>query len=141
MSAAMSASAAATARATLQSLEQKLEVEVKEFRALREEGLKHASLRTQLVTQVQENELVKKELDLLEPTANVFKLTGPALLKQDLSDAKSNVASRLQLLKTEMEHVEKKLTELEKKQEDKKKRVMEMQALRQRLLNDLEKSK
>lgn len=47
-------------------------------------------------------ELVFKELDLLEPTANVYKLTGPALLKQDLGEAKTNVDSRITMLKAEM---------------------------------------
>jgi prefoldin beta subunit len=41
-------------------------------------------------------------MDLLEPSAGVFKLVGPVLIKQDLADAKGNVDKRLQYLNDEM---------------------------------------
>jgi chaperonin cofactor prefoldin len=90
------------------------------------------------MTQQNENEIVKKvyrvcsrtdalpltqELALLEPNANVYKLTGPTLLKQDLSEAKSNVDKRLQYISEESKRLEAKFKELDKKQEEKKNRV------------------
>lgn len=43
-----------------------------------------------------------QELDLLEDDAPVFKLIGPVLMKQDLEEAKQNVAKRLELIEREM---------------------------------------
>ena len=43
-----------------------------------------------------------QELDLLEDEASVFKLIGPVLMKQDLEEAKQNVAKRLELIEREM---------------------------------------
>ncbi len=45
---------------------------------------------------------VFQELDLLEPSADVFKLTGPVLVKQELSEAKQNVDKRLKYISDEM---------------------------------------
>lgn len=49
-----------------------------------------------------ENELVLKELELLEEDANVYKLVGPIMAKQDLEESKTNVKSRIQYLDTEV---------------------------------------
>jgi prefoldin beta subunit len=42
-----------------------------------------------------ENNGVKEELNLLESDANVFKLIGPVLVKQDLEEAHQNVSKRI----------------------------------------------
>lgn len=55
-----------------------------------------------LMSQYNENDMVLKELKLLEPEANCYKLTGPVLLKQDVDEAKSNVEKRLQYIGDEM---------------------------------------
>lgn len=41
-------------------------------------------------------------MDKLESTANVFKLIGPVLVKQNLQEAKDNVEKRIKYIKTEM---------------------------------------
>lgn len=41
----------------------------------------------QLVSQLHENEMALEELNILEDDADVFKLIGPALVKQDKGDA------------------------------------------------------
>lgn len=43
-----------------------------------------------------------QEMDLLDDDAEVFKLIGPVLVKQDVSDAKATVNSRMDLLKREL---------------------------------------
>lgn len=55
-------------------------------------------------------------MDLLEDDAKVFKLIGPALVKQDLSDARENVTRRIKYLEdqikghgTELQDIEKKM--------------------------------
>lgn len=43
-----------------------------------------------------------QELELLDDEANVYKLVGPALIKQDLVEAKSNVSKRVEYIQNEM---------------------------------------
>ena len=43
-----------------------------------------------------------QELDLLEEDAVVYKLVGPVLVKQDLTDAKATVQKRLDYITKEM---------------------------------------
>lgn len=43
-----------------------------------------------------------QELELLEDDANVFKLIGPVLVKQDLAEAKANVNKRLEYITAEL---------------------------------------
>ena len=45
---------------------------------------------------------MKDELNLLETSANVFKLVGPVLVKQDLDEAKQNVNKRIDYISGEM---------------------------------------
>lgn len=46
------------------------------------------SARQQLDSQLNENKMVKEVMDTLGDADNVFKLVGPALIKQDVSEAK-----------------------------------------------------
>lgn len=48
--------------------------------------------------------MVKKELDIVSEDANVYKLVGPVLLKQEKNEATGNVAKRLDFIKKEMYH-------------------------------------
>ncbi|CAM9602074.1 unnamed protein product, partial [Laminaria digitata] len=73
-----------------------------------------ADSRSQFYQQANENGMVKQELDLLEDEAPVFKLVGPVLMKQDLEEAKQNVAKRLELIEREMAKVSKAIEEKQK---------------------------
>lgn len=46
--------------------------------------------------------LAMQELELLDDDANVFKLIGPVLVKQDLAEAKANVNKRLEYITAEL---------------------------------------
>ena len=50
--------------------------------------------------------MVMEEFKLLDDDANVYKLVGPILAKQDLTEAKENVQNRLT-------HIEKSVAEFE----------------------------
>lgn len=67
------------------------------------------SSRQQLETQFQENDIVLKEFKTLKDDAKIYKLTGPVLLPQDLSEANMNVEKRLEFIRKEIEQVEKKI--------------------------------
>ena len=56
----------------------------------------------QLTAKWNENELVLWELELLEPESNVYKLVGPIMAKQDLTESKGNVKERIKFLDGEM---------------------------------------
>ena len=43
-----------------------------------------------------------QELDILEEETNVFKLIGPVLVKQDLLEAKTNVAKRIEYISADL---------------------------------------
>ncbi|KAF0684118.1 Aste57867_23905 [Aphanomyces stellatus] len=91
------------------ALAQQADAEMAAYRALQEEVTVLANQRQLYAQQQNENSMVKQELDLLDDNAKVFKLVGPVLLKQDTSEAKSNVSKRLEFIQKEMEKVEKKL--------------------------------
>ncbi|KAF8724559.1 hypothetical protein HU200_020820 [Digitaria exilis] len=83
---------------------------------------KNHQVRKQYTIQVGENELVLKarirrprfltcyvwfdrvwqELELLDDGANVYKLIGPVLVKQDLAEAKANVKKRIEYISAEL---------------------------------------
>ncbi|CAM9950524.1 unnamed protein product [Pylaiella littoralis] len=75
-----------------------------------------AASRGQFYQQANENGMVKQELNLLEDEAPVFKLVGPVLMKQDLEEAKQNVAKRLELIEREMAKVSKAFEEKQKEE-------------------------
>ena len=72
------------------------------YRALQADMQKLGNTRQQLISQVNENGMVKQELDLLDDSATVFKLVGPVLMTIDLEEAKENVAKRVEFIETEI---------------------------------------
>ncbi|XP_067882190.1 prefoldin subunit 6, partial [Heterodontus francisci] len=67
------------------------------------------------------------ELDLLESTNTVFKLIGPVLVKQDLEEAKSTVAKRLEYINGEIKRYEGQMRDLEKKLEQHRETLAKLQ--------------
>ena len=49
-----------------------------------------------------ENEMALKEFQMLEEDANVFKMIGPVLVKQDSKEAQENVKRRLEYFKVSL---------------------------------------
>lgn len=74
-----------------------------------------------------------QELDLNQEEDAVYKLIGPALIKQDLDEAKSNVAKRLEFIATELNRLEDKLKSLEEKRARKQSQIMRLQKEAQEL--------
>ncbi|KAJ0735238.1 putative prefoldin beta [Helianthus annuus] len=63
------------------------------------------------------------ELDLLNDDANVYKLIGPVLVKQDLAEANANVRKRIEYISAELKRLDSTLQDLEEKQNSKKEAV------------------
>ncbi|KAI5305499.1 hypothetical protein KEM56_004269 [Ascosphaera pollenicola] len=99
-----------------------------EFTQLQTELAGIVTARERLESQLQENQAVKKEFDTLDDEANIYKLVGPVLLKQETPEAMHAVEARLGFIEKEMyvgaalarERVEKQIKELEEKCEQKK---------------------
>nr|CAB3472376.1 unnamed protein product [Digitaria exilis] len=63
------------------------------------------------------------ELELLDDGANVYKLIGPVLVKQDLAEAKANVKKRIEYISAELKRMDRTLKDSEDKQNSKKESV------------------
>ncbi|OSX68155.1 hypothetical protein POSPLADRAFT_1052284 [Postia placenta MAD-698-R-SB12] len=83
--------------------------------------------RQRLDAQLSENELVKKEFAQLTKENTVYKLIGPVLVQQDQAEAKSNVETRLDFIRSEIKRVEAQLKDLDEKSEKKKAELVEVQ--------------
>ncbi|KAF9813955.1 hypothetical protein IEO21_05391 [Rhodonia placenta] len=83
--------------------------------------------RQRLDAQLSENELVKKEFAQLTKENTVYKLIGPVLVQQDQAEAKSNVETRLDFIRSEIKRVETQLKDLDEKSEKKKAELVEVQ--------------
>lgn len=86
--------------------------------------------RQQFAHQDTENQLVKRELELSDADAAVYKQIGPLLLQQELGDVTDNVKKRLEFIAGEIEKVDR---QLEAKQVEQKALVEKIQGLQQDL--------
>ncbi|KAL0800311.1 hypothetical protein Bca101_055486 [Brassica carinata] len=86
----------------LRDMQRDLEARANDLAKIQKEIAKNHQLRKKFTIQLGENELVLKELDLLEEEANVYKLIGPVLVKQDLAEANANVRKRIEYISAEL---------------------------------------
>ncbi|CAI0548516.1 unnamed protein product, partial [Linum tenue] len=84
---------------------------------------KNHQVRKKYTIQLGENELVLKELELLKEEANVYKLIGPVLVKQDLAEANANVRKRIEYISAELKRLDATVQDLEEKQNSKREAV------------------
>ncbi|CAD8108094.1 unnamed protein product [Paramecium sonneborni] len=111
----------------VQMLQSKIEDESKVLQTLQREMQKYVEGRQKLIEQSHENEMVKKELDLLEPEAKVYKLIASVLVQQTLQESKENVSKRLDFIGKEFKKVEDLIKENTNKQIAKKTSIQKMQ--------------
>ena len=104
----------------LQSERERLQVLTKEFQ-------KCVSTRQQFDAQLNENELVLSEFNRLKSSAEVFKLVGPVLVKQEVTEAISTVKKRITFIKDELERCDKNISASEEKQSNSREALMKMQ--------------
>ncbi len=74
-----------------------------------------------------ENNLVKKELALLDDEDVVYKLIGPVLVQQETGDAKIQVDSRIEMINKEIKKLEKNYQINAKKIEENKNKTADIQ--------------
>lgn len=105
----------------------KLADEIAKFNNLQKEYQKVCTTHQQLDEQLNENKIVKQEFDLLDESSAVYKLIGPALIKQELKEAKDNVQNRIKYISTEMKKQEELLKRIEKQQLEQKEVIGKLQ--------------
>ncbi len=91
------------------------------------------SSRQILDSQLNENKLVKEEMDALDTEAKVFKLIGPALVKQDVIEAQQNVDKRIAYITGEMKRQDDLIAEIGKKQNEERETFQTIQIQLQKL--------
>ena len=103
------------------------------LQAVQKEYSKTLADRQTLDSQLNENKQVKEELDLAPDGAKVFKLIGPALVNQDLGEAKGNVEKRISYIAGELKRKDEQLAALDKKQDESREKMQEVQNQMQKL--------
>lgn len=104
-----------------------LEVQLNMYRTIQKEIAKVQSNISTAGTQILENEMVLKELDVLEDDAAVFKLIGPVLVRQELVEVKNNVGKRVEYIKNDIGRLEGNVKKFEKQQEEVKQEISKLQ--------------
>ncbi|TRY72695.1 hypothetical protein TCAL_03394 [Tigriopus californicus] len=74
----------------MEIMQAKMQEEVEALQTLQKQSSQALTARQTLDSQLNENQLVKEEMDALEEGAHVFKLIGPALVRQAVPEAQGN---------------------------------------------------
>ncbi|KAF3908440.1 hypothetical protein ABW21_db0202267 [Orbilia brochopaga] len=87
--------------------------------------------RQRLDAQLSENKAVQKEFAALDADANIYKLIGPTLIKQDKDEAVMNVDKRLDFIDKEIKRIEGQITEYSSNSDKMKADIMQIQMQQQ----------
>jgi len=117
----------------MEIMQAQLQEKVEKLQGQQKTRQKTLMARQTLDSQLSENKLVKDELDNLEEDAKVFKLIGPALIRQDTNDAKQNVNKRIEYINGELKRQDETLADLSKKEDDLKEELQTIQTQMQKL--------
>ncbi|KAJ4461045.1 putative prefoldin beta subunit [Paratrimastix pyriformis] len=104
-----------------------LELAVKEYQGLQKDLDKQMDTRQKIVAQLHESEVVQKELEIVEPTGEVYKLIGPALFKQEQPMALDAVTQRVRMFTESIKTTEATIERMQKSMEEKRERLITLQ--------------
>ncbi|CBF83482.1 hypothetical protein AN3060.2 [Aspergillus nidulans FGSC A4] len=99
-----------------------------EYQALQTELDGLVDARQKLESQQQENKSVQAEFNSLDDDANIFKLIGPVLLKQDKTEALMAVNGRLEFIEKEIQRIEGQIKENQDKSDKKRAEIVQYQS-------------
>ncbi|RDL31874.1 Prefoldin [Venustampulla echinocandica] len=108
--------------------QQRLQALSTQYDAVQQELQSYVSSRQKLESQQHENKAVQKEFSGLKDDANIYKLVGPVLLKQDRTEAVLAVDGRLEYIDNEIQRVEKQIKEAEDKTDALRAQIIQVQA-------------
>ncbi|MCJ1250263.1 hypothetical protein MMC30_007489 [Trapelia coarctata] len=107
--------------------QKKLQALSDEYQKLQGDLQVNIDARQKLESQQQENKGVQKEFAKLADDANIYKLVGPVLLKQDRTEAVLGVDGRLEFIEKEIKRVEKQIKDIQEESERKRMAVYQLQ--------------
>ena len=122
---------------SVKQLQEQLQNEVGVYQSLQRDYDKAIRNRTQLESQLKENEQVinvfyiNKEFKLIQEDATIYKMIGPCLVKQDRAEADSNVSKRIEFIQGEIKRAEALIKDLQEKQEKKKLEIVKLETVYQ----------
>ncbi|CAL8077005.1 unnamed protein product [Calicophoron daubneyi] len=111
----------------MEAVYKRLNAEVEKVQGVQRELQKCYQMYRQLTAQLSENENVKEDLGELNDANTIYKLVGPVLLKQDLSEAKETVNKRIAYITGELKRQDETIKDLEKKQEGCREQIAKLQ--------------
>ncbi|KAF2835794.1 putative prefoldin subunit 6 [Patellaria atrata CBS 101060] len=109
-------------------MQKKLQELSEDYQKLQTELSTTVNARQKLESQQQENQGVQKEFAKLPEDADVYKLVGPVLLKQEKSEAVLAVDGRLEFIEKEIKRIETQISEIQEKSEKKKMEIIRVQS-------------
>ena len=80
-----------------------------------------------MIEKKSENEMVLQEFNLMATDADVYKLVGPVLAKQDVSESKVNVEKRIEFIAKEIDRMDKLEGDFQNKVEEKRANIQKLQ--------------
>ena len=117
----------------MEILQGKLQEELEKLQTAQKQQTAALAARQTLDSQLNENKLVKAEVDALEDSAKVYKLIGPALVRQEVKEAQGNVDKRIAYISGELKRQEESIKSFEKKQEEHRENLQNLQTQMQKL--------
>ncbi|XP_056634007.1 prefoldin subunit 6 [Diorhabda carinulata] len=110
-----------------EEIQKKLQNELDNFKKTQKELQKTIQTRQQLDGQLNENDVVKQELDRLPSDGKVYKSVGPVLIKTDLVEAKQNVSKRMDYISKEIKRIDELISALDKKHDTQREALQKLQ--------------
>ena len=117
----------------MEIMQNQLQEGVEKLQSFQKQQQKTLSARQMLDSQLNENKLVKEEMDKVKSDTKVFKLIGPALVRQEVSEAKQNVDKRIEYITGELKRQDDMLADLEKQQDAEREKLQNLQTQMQKL--------
>ncbi|KAJ4412819.1 Prefoldin subunit 6 [Didymella pomorum] len=111
----------------MSEVQKKLQELSESYQSLQAELGTAVEARQKLESQQQENTTVKKEFDLLDDEATIYKQIGPVLLKQDKTEAFMSVNGRLEFIDKEIRRFETQIKGIQDKSEKLKVEIIQIQ--------------
>jgi chaperonin cofactor prefoldin len=111
-----------------------VDTEIISFRGMQDAMRQYQSNMQLVQSQRTENEMVLQELELLKNGSNgvvVYKMIGPILMSQSISDALQTVEKRLNFIKAEQDQIANKIEKQEQLLKVQSKKVQQMQSMLQ----------
>ncbi|KAH8693001.1 putative prefoldin subunit 6 [Talaromyces proteolyticus] len=112
----------------MEAAQQKLQTLSEDYQKLQTELESIVEARQKLESQHQENKSVQQEFASLDDDANIYKLVGPVLLKQEKSEATMAVDGRIEFIEKEIKRIETQIQDINNKSDKRRTEIVQLQS-------------